>query len=166
MTEEDKTKTVPESDNPPKPEQKKEEKSSTKPKEPEFDLDALRKEIDQASNSIVSEDVRKLIEAEREEARKQAMKEAENSQYLKEKEAEIAQLKKEQEEKERKSAEQLDALKKKIDELASSKQVVNNDNPFKSAPTPTKKQPFDLDDKDLDIVERESFYALLNRRLE
>lgn len=130
----------------------------------DIDFEALSKEIDDASNKIVSEDVRKLIANEREEARKQALKEAESQHYLKEKEAEIERLKKQQEEKERQSAEQLAQLKKKVDDLTASRAVVQDNNPFKKGEDKPTRQPFDLREEELDDVEKASFYEMLSRK--
>lgn len=143
--------------------QTKEEVKTTNPKVPEVDFDALRNEIDSASKTMVSEEVRKTLEAEREAIRKQAKVDAERDSYLKEKEAEIARLKKESEEREKRTAEQLDSFKKKLDELSASKQIAPQDNPFKGRQSPENRG-FDAKKLDTDDFEKESFYALMSRR--
>jgi hypothetical protein len=139
------------------------------PKAPEFNVEELHREIEAANKKIVSDEVAQLIAKEKEAARKEAEKEFLVNQKLKDKEAELEALKKAQLEKERANAEQLEALKRKVDEMAASKQPTVVANPF-SAPTPTvsPSQPLpsvlNLPEAQLSEVERESFNALFTRK--
>jgi uncharacterized protein (DUF3084 family) len=133
---------------------------------PDIDLEALRREIEEADKKLVSEDVSKLIKQERELAKKEAEKEYLINQRLQEKEAEIAKMKEASVEEQKKNAEQLAYLKSKLDELVASKQVVNNDNPFRNDKVaPQIADPIaHMTDKDLDELERASFQAMLDKR--
>ena len=142
--------------------------AKTETQESSINTDDLLREIEAANSSLVSEDTRKIIDEEKKKAREEALKEMEAKQYLKEKEAEIAALKKAQEEKERETAKQLEEFKKKLNDLASSKQVVNVENPFKKQDAPVDKTPDILKatEEQLGDVEQASFHALLNRTRE
>ena len=138
-------------------------------KAPDFNVEELHKEIEAANKKIVSDEVAQLIAKEKELARKEAEKEFLVNQKLKDKEAELEAVKKAQLEKERANAEQLEALKRKVDEMAASKQATVVPNPFStsSAPTPsitTSPSVLSLSDAQLLEVERESLSALLGRK--
>jgi hypothetical protein len=152
----------------PKDTQSKEKQPETK-EEPEIDFEALRKEIEDADKTLVSEDVQKLLKEEKEAARKEAEKEFLVNQRLKEKEAEIENLKNASVEEQKKAAEQLAYLKAKLDELVTTKQVVNNENPFKKKEEaePTQNEMIaKLTDDDIDAIEYGSLQAILERQRE
>jgi len=133
---------------------------------PAFNVEELHKEIEAANKKIVSEDVAQLLAKEREEARKAAEKEFAINQQIKDKEAELEAIKKAQKEKDLENARQLEALKRKVDELASSKQPVQVQNPFSSPSTSKDDKPsvVNMKEEDLDVVEKASFEALLARK--
>lgn len=139
-------------------EEEESEESSEKPKGDTPDVnkikEALEKDIKDAQSKIVSEEVQKKIQAEREEARRQAMAEFEKEELAKQQKAEIERLKQEQEAKEREAAKRFEDLQKKIDEMSASKQVIpSNENPFKS------KDEFNvnkLNEADMSRIEQES----------
>jgi len=133
---------------------------------PDFNVDDLHKDIDALNKKLVSEDVAQLLSQERAKAKAEAEKEFLVNAKLKEKDQELENLKKAQLEKERSAAEQLDALRKKVDELASSKQPVNMHNPFNSLPSQKDDKPsvLKMKEDELEVVERASFDALMNRR--
>lgn len=139
------------------------------PKAPEFNIEELHKEIEAANKKIVSEEVSQLLAKEREAAKKEAEKEFLVNQKLKDKEAEIEALKKAQLEKERATAEQLELLKRKVDEMAASKQGTPIANPFSTPAQEAPQSPplpsvLKMPEAQLDEVETASFAALLGRK--
>lgn len=133
---------------------------------PDFNIEDLHKEIDAANKKLVSDEVSTLIAKEREAARKEAEKEFLVNQKLKEKEQELENFKKAQLEKERQASEQLEMLRRKVDELASSKAPINVQNPFNSPSQPkdTKPAVLNMTEEELEVVEKASFHALLDRK--
>ncbi len=135
---------------------------------PAFNVDELHKEIDAANKKLVSEEVSQIIAREKEAARKEAEKEFLVNQKLKDKEQEIEAMKKAQLEKERQASEQLEMLKRRLDELASTKQPVAIQNPFAGQPSSQHATQshsiLDLPESSLDEVEKASFSALLERK--
>ena len=134
---------------------------------PEFNIEDLHKEIDAANKKIVSEDVSKLLEQERAKAKAEAEKEFHINQKLKEKEAELEALKKAQLEREKEAATQLEMLRRKVDELASSKQPISIQNPFNTSQSQKDDKPsiLKMKEEELEAVERASFEALLDRKI-
>jgi len=141
-------------------------KEGAQDKTPDFNVDELHKEIEAANKKIVSEDVAQLLAKEREEARKEAQKEFAVNQQIKDKEAELENMKKAQKEKDLENARQLEALKRKVDELAASKQPVQVQNPFGSPSQSKDAIPsvLSMKEEDLDEMEKASFEALLARK--
>jgi hypothetical protein len=143
-------------------------KAPEAPKAPEFNVEELHREIEAANKKIVSDEVIQLIAKEKESARKEAEKEFLVNQKLKDKEAELEALKKSQLEKERANAEQLEALKRRVDEMAASKQPTVVANPFSTPVAASPSQPLpsvlNLPEAQLFEVEKESFNALFTRK--
>lgn len=138
--------------------------------QPAFNADDIINEIDKANKKIISDEVAQLIAKEKEEARKLAEKEFLINQKLKEKEQEIESLKQAQKDKELKAAQELEALKRKVDELASTKQPMNIVNPFATPPQGNNTQithpVLGMKAEELDVVEKASLSALLGKKSE
>ena len=124
------------------------------------DLDKLNKDIDTATTKIVSDDTAKKIQEAKEEAKKEAEKEMLTNQRIKELEQEKEKLLADNTSKEKEAAEQLAALKGKVDELTSSKAVVSNDSPFNETPVieeDIKTKIDKLTEQETDDIQRQSF---------
>jgi uncharacterized protein (DUF3084 family) len=150
---------------------KKEVTETQKPKEDinqgvsQADIDELNAEIEKLNKEIVSEDTAKLIAVEKEKAKKEAEKEFLVNQRIKEMEQEKEAMKKEREESERRSAEQLQALKTKIDSLSASRAVVKNDNPFaEPSNNPPSPSQTNLTDEQVSDIERASFELFMKEK--
>lgn len=97
------------------------------------ELKQIEADIQKARDSIVSKETSALIAKAKEEAKKEAEKEFLTNSKIKELEDEKEKLRQEQVNKEREAATQLEALKKKVDELTSSKAPINFKDPFRPA---------------------------------
>jgi chromosome segregation ATPase len=130
----------------------------------EDELAAIEAELNKANKSIVSEDIQKRIQEERESARREAEKEFQVNQRIKELEAEKETLKKQQEQKELEAARQLEELRQKVNSLVAARGVARETNPFKDEkPEPTKDTSF-LNDEMADEIEKASFDAFMEMR--
>jgi len=129
------------------------------------ELEELNREIEAANKKLVSDEMSKTIAAEREAAKLEAQKEFMVNQKIKDLEAEKEKIQKEKEDAERKSAEQLNVLKTKVDSLISTKAVVSTENPFRNEPVESQKVSVDrLTDEQVDDIERNSFEAFLEHK--
>jgi len=136
------------------------------------DKAAMQKDIDDAKKDLVSDDTSKAIEKAKVDAKAEAEKEFATNAKIKELEDANKKLLDEQTEKEKKSAEQLDALTKKVDDMTTSKANINQQDPFQATPQPDMKSKIDSisDEGALDLQEKaaEQFfgkegYAMIQR---
>jgi len=118
---------------------------------------AIEKEIAEAQEKLVSKDTQNEIAKAKEEAKKEAEKEFTTNQKIKELEEEKKKAEEERIAKEKESAEKLDALKKRLDEMATSQQPVNLDNPFNENNKGNKE--VNMTDEDVKNIEVESARA-------
>jgi multidrug efflux pump subunit AcrA (membrane-fusion protein) len=102
------------------------------PEEIDKELAAINADIASAQSALVSKGTEELIQKAREEARKEAEKEFLVNQRIKEIETQKAELQKRLEDKEKASAEELDKLKTKVNELVSSRASIQVQDPFRN----------------------------------
>jgi len=126
------------------------------------ELKKIQEDLDSANKKIVSEDVRKQLDDAKAKAKEEAAKEFETNQKIKELEAEKATMKKESEDREKAASEKLAELTEKVNNYVSSKAPVNSSNPFEA---PESRLPTEDLEKSADDIERASFEALINRRV-
>ena len=125
----------------------------------EDDLKAIDKDIDTAKASLDQDTLKKV----REEAKAEVEKEMVAKKELEDKDSKIADLQKRLEESTKNSAEALDKLKSKVDEMVTSKQVMQPKDPFTPAQGQTTNaqgnpnmNADNLTDKEVDRIEVES----------
>jgi len=126
------------------------------------DFAALEKELNMANDTLISRETAEQIKAAKEETRKEVEKEFLTNQKIKEMEEALKQKDVEKAELEKKTAEQLDLLKNKVNEMASSRAVVKTESPFDSKP-PEATQ-VDISDEEAEEIQKASFHALLERK--
>lgn len=104
----------------------------TKKDEPlnEEDIKKINDDIKKTQEELVSEQTKKVIETEKQKAREEVLKDVEAKKLVEEKEVENVALKKQLEEQEKKSAQQLDSIQKKVDDMVSSQSTSAGGNPF------------------------------------
>ncbi len=130
------------------------------------ELDQLNKDLDSAKSNIVSTEVTKKIEEAKEEAKKEAEKEFATNQKIKDIEEEKKQLQSKQEEAEKKAAEEIEALKTKVNEMISGKSSIASEDPFSNeGNTDVNKSIENLSDEDTDAIEKRSMDMFLSRRI-
>lgn len=124
------------------------------------ELDQINKDIAAAREKLVSKETSSQIEKAKQEAKQEAQKEFETSQKLKELEEQRKALEEKLQNTEKQSSEQLEALKKKVDEMAESKRVMQAKNPFadaaNSAGSPNNPDPENMTDEEVNDIERAS----------
>lgn len=94
------------------------------------ELEALNKDIDVAKSSIVSKETQEVIQKAKDDARVEAEKEFELKKQLDEQKQEADRLKAQLADNEKKAADQLEAMKTKVDAAIESQAVVQSQNPF------------------------------------
>lgn len=97
----------------------------------EEELSQITNDIKKAREGLVSKEVEQKINQVKEEAKREVEKEFLMNDKIKQAEMEKAQLQAEMEKIQKQSAEELERLKSKVDELISSKAPVKTDDPFK-----------------------------------
>lgn len=139
------------------------EQEDNKPKEgenqglSEEDYKKLNEDIEKTKNELTSEETKKKVEQAKEEERKKAQEEFEWKQKLAEQEKQNEELKKKLEETEKKSTQQLDALKKKVDDVIGTKMPPSQQqDPFASGPS---KDVASMSDEQVDEIEESSAKA-------
>ena len=117
----------------------------------------MEKEIAEAKEKLVSKETSEEIQKAKEEAKKEAEKEFATNQRIKELEEEKNKLAEDQKQKEKEAAEKLEALKKRLDEMATSQQPVNFENPFQN----NNNQPNEtiMTEEDVRTIEKDSARA-------
>lgn len=131
------------------------------------ELEELNREIEEASKSLVSEDVAKVIKLEKEAAKKEAEKEFLTNQRVKELEAEKLALQKEKEQAEKEAAAKLDALTQRVNGLISSRAPVQAESPFNAPALAEESTSIDnISDEQAKEIELASMEAFWNRRPE
>jgi hypothetical protein len=129
------------------------------------DIDELNSEIERMNKEMVSEDTAKMIELEKEKARKEAEKDFLVNQKIKEQNDLIEAMKKEKEESEKKNAESLEALTRKVNEMVTSKAVIPNGNPFNEpANEPEPQTPSTMSKQTIDDIERASYELFMQEK--
>jgi len=129
------------------------------------ELEQLNKDLDSAKSNIVSNEVTKKIEEAKEEAKKEAEKEFITNQRIKDIEEEKKQLQSKQEEAEKKAAEEIEALKTKVNEMISSKSSISQEDPFSKEGGNADSSIESLSDEDTDAIEKRSMDMFLSRRI-
>jgi len=114
---------------------------TSKPKEDtplnEDDIKKLNEDIKKTQDELVSKQTKEVIEQEKKKAKEEAIKEIEVKKLMEDKEKENQDLKQKLEEQEKKSAEQIGQIQKKVDDMVSSKNPTSGKNPFDTDPNKT-----------------------------
>ncbi len=120
----------------------------------------LDTEIKSAQNNLVSEEVQRAIQAEKEKAKEEARVSFEKDQLAKDQEKKIKDMEEAAAQKERQTAESLEALKKQMDDLKSTKAVLPpSDNPLNNDSGQNDVK--NMSKTDMDKIEQESFRRFL-----
>lgn len=118
----------------------------------------IQKDMEDARKTLVSEDVESKIRQAKEEAKKEVEKELQMKAELEKAKAEAEELRKKNEEAQKQAATQLDALKKRVDEMTASRAPTSVVDPFGNPSRLTDgSHPIDsLNDAEIDKLEERS----------
>ena len=140
--------------------------AATKEEVSQEDLKALEQAIEDANKTLVTDDVQEQIKVAKEQARVEAEKEFAKNQKIKEMEE---QLKKKEEENvaiQKQAADQLAALKARLDDMSASRAVAPTQTPFDKQPQEENKiTPNNMTPEQMKEFERDSYLAFANRNI-
>lgn len=122
------------------------------------DLDQINKDIQDVKQSLVSKETQDAAEKAKKETEERIKQELELKNKLAEQEKANAEMKKKIEETEKLAADKLMTLQKKVDDLASSKAVLNREDPFRQVSN-SNNEVARWDDAKVAAVEEESARA-------
>lgn len=94
------------------------------------EIKAIEDGISNAEKTLVSEETQSVIAKAKEEAKQEALKEVEVQKELEKRDKELQELKQKMQEQEKAASEQLQNLKKSVDDMKGSQAIVNADDPF------------------------------------
>ena len=151
-----------------KPDTKVIEKEVTKEEVSQEDLNELEKAISDANNSLVSKDVQEQVKVAKEEARVEVEKEFAANQKIVDLKAELKAKDDEKVELQKQTADKLQALKSKVDDMSASRAVAPIQTPFDKPPVdkPDIKAQLDMSSDEMEQLEEGSKLAFFDRKLQ